>query len=104
MIAFIFFHFNIFLLSFQKLHRHFPQFAEPPFQHLAAAFHVARTVCRRAERGLTRLAASEAVNEQTGRYLNRLSDLLFILARAQSRADGSGEVYWNSRYSRAERD
>lgn len=59
----------------------------------AAAAHVARTVARRAERATVRLAAEEAVNPEALRYLNRLSDLLFVLSR---RLNGNGErdVLW----------
>lgn len=59
-----------------------------------AQCHVARTVCRRAERCLVTLARNEAVRPQTLHYLNRLSDLLFVLARLLARAGGHGEVLW----------
>ena len=59
----------------------------------ACAAHVARAVCRRAERGLVALAADDPVSEVGRRYVNRLSDYLFVAARVLSRAD-SGEVYW----------
>ena len=49
---------------------------------LAAQLHVSRTVCRRAERGIVALAALEPVNADAIAYVNRLSDLLFILSRA----------------------
>jgi cob(I)alamin adenosyltransferase len=59
-----------------------------------AALHVARTVCRRAERAVVMLAAREAVSDPARRYLNRLSDLLFVLARALNRAAGRSDVLW----------
>ncbi len=59
----------------------------------AAAAHVARAACRRAERRLVALGRGEAVNEHSRRYVNRLSDLLFVVARILARAEG-GEVYW----------
>jgi cob(I)alamin adenosyltransferase len=59
----------------------------------AAALHVARTVCRRAERSVIALADQEAVNPEAVRYLNRLSDLLFIIARACNAA-ADGDVLW----------
>lgn len=59
----------------------------------AGAVHVARAVCRRAERGMVVLARDEPVNEASRRYVNRLSDYLFVAARILARA-GSGEVYW----------
>ena len=60
----------------------------------AASCHVARTVCRRAERDVVSLAEVESVRPQATRYLNRLSDLLFVLARVLARAGGHGEVLW----------
>jgi len=59
----------------------------------AIACHLARTVCRRAERKLVSLARAEQVNADSRRYLNRLSDLLFVLARSLARKE-RGEVYW----------
>jgi len=60
----------------------------------AASAHVARTVCRRAEREVVSLAHLEVVRPEAIRYLNRLSDLLFVLARVLARASGHGEVLW----------
>jgi cob(I)alamin adenosyltransferase len=60
---------------------------------LAAHFHVARTVCRRVEIGVLELSAVERVNPQVVIYLNRLSDLLFVLARAAN-DDGRSDVLW----------
>ncbi len=59
----------------------------------AAALHLARTVARRAEREITALAEAETVNPQAVRYINRLSDLLFVLAR-QANDDGAKDVLW----------
>ncbi|MEI2456491.1 cob(I)yrinic acid a,c-diamide adenosyltransferase [Lysobacter firmicutimachus] len=61
----------------------------------AARCHIARTVVRRAERETVALARIEDVRPQAVRYLNRLSDLLFVLARVLARASGHGEVLWN---------
>ncbi len=61
----------------------------------AAQCHVARTVCRRAERELVTLSHHDAVRPEAIRYLNRLSDLLFVLCRVLARASGHGEVLWN---------
>ena len=58
----------------------------------AAHLHVCRTVCRRAERRV--LACGDAVNPETVRYLNRLSDLLFILSRGVNLAAGAAEPLW----------
>lgn len=60
----------------------------------AAQCHVARTVCRRAERRAVTLSHHDAVRAEALRYLNRLSDLLFVLARVLARASGHGEVLW----------
>jgi len=60
----------------------------------AARCHVARTVVRRAERETVTLSRHESVRPQAIGYLNRLSDLLFVLARVLARADGQGEVIW----------
>lgn len=60
----------------------------------AARCHLARTVCRRAERLLVALAKKEDLNEVSLRYLNRLSDLLFVIARVLARANGGSEVLW----------
>ena len=68
----------------------------------AGAAHVARAVCRRAERTIVALARDEPVNEASRRYVNRLSDYLFVAARILARAD-SGEVYWRHERSRGSR-
>ena len=60
----------------------------------AAAAHLARAVCRRAERSLVALGRDAAVNERARQYLNRLSDLLFVLGRALNRAARRGDVLW----------
>ena len=70
---------------------------------VVAAVQLARTVCRRVERGLVELDKQEGLNPSTRRYINRLSDLLFVLGRSLAQQDGSGEVYWNSKYSRMNR-
>lgn len=63
----------------------------------AATCHLARTVCRRAERQLVHLANDEPVTDTARHYMNRLSDILFVLAREIARETGSGEVFWRSR-------
>ena len=63
----------------------------------AAACHVARTVCRRAERRCWSLARTEEVAPEALKYLNRLSDLLFVLARVLARQSAGGEVIWRRR-------
>jgi cob(I)alamin adenosyltransferase len=61
----------------------------------AAHCHLARTITRRAERETVTLSHHDAVRPEAIRYLNRLSDLLFVLARVLARASGHGEVLWN---------
>ena len=70
------------------------EFILPGGTRAAALAHVARTVCRRAERSVISLAAAEAVSQRSRIYLNRLSDLLFVLARAINRAAGQPDVLW----------
>jgi cob(I)alamin adenosyltransferase len=60
----------------------------------AAALHVARTVCRRAERRVVHLSAEIELPAMVVVYLNRLSDLLFMLARVANKRAGAGEVTW----------
>ena len=61
----------------------------------AAALHVARSVCRRAERAVVCLAASESVDSVVVAYLNRLSDLLFVFARLENARAAQGDVLWD---------
>lgn len=70
------------------------EFVLPGGTRAAALAHVARTVCRRAERSVVHLAASEAVSDAARRYLNRLSDLLFVAARSLNRSAGAPDVLW----------
>ncbi len=63
----------------------------------AAQLHVARTVCRRAERLVVTLSRRESVGAHTVRYLNRLSDALFVMARHENKRRGIPDVLWNSR-------
>ena len=68
-------------------------FVLPGGTELAARLHLARTVCRRAERAVWALHAAEPVNPRAAVYLNRLSDLLFVQSRAAN-GDGAGDVLW----------
>jgi cob(I)alamin adenosyltransferase len=61
----------------------------------AAACHLARTIVRRAERRVGTLASNEAVRPEASRYLNRLSDLLFVIARVLARSESGQEVLWS---------
>ena len=71
------------------------EFILPGGNRAAAIGHVARSVCRRAERSAVALAGDEPVNPSSLAYLNRLSDLLFVIARVVARQAGGSEVYWN---------
>ena len=68
-------------------------FILPGGSPVAANLHLARTVARRAERCVTKLARSEAVNTEAVKYLNRLSDLLFVMSRATNN-NGSNDILW----------
>ena len=76
------------------------EFILPAGTRSAALAHVSRTIARRAERSLVHLGAAEAVNDTARQYLNRLSDLMFVLARVLNRANldglGGDDVYWRS--------
>jgi cob(I)alamin adenosyltransferase len=73
------------------------EFILPGGSRAAAIAHVCRTVCRRAERAIVALAAQEAVNDAPRQYVNRLSDLLFVLARVLNRHAGGSDVQWQQR-------
>ena len=70
------------------------RFILPGGSPAAAAFHLARTVCRRAERRTVALDRAEPLGEEPIRYLNRLSDLLFVMARVENHRAGVADVLW----------
>jgi cob(I)alamin adenosyltransferase len=76
------------------------EFILPGGSRAAAAAHLARTVCRRAERRVVALGRKERVSEPARQYLNRLSDLLFIAARVLNRAAGVEDVQWRHQRKR----
>ena len=81
-----------------KLNEDLPRlkaFILPGGGHAAAACHLARTIARRAERRVFTLSQTEDVRPEAIRYLNRLSDLLFVIARVLARAENGQEVLWN---------
>ncbi|HSW03740.1 cob(I)yrinic acid a,c-diamide adenosyltransferase [Aquabacterium sp.] len=84
------------------------EFILPAGTRSAALAHVSRSVARRAERAVVALAAHEPVNDAPRQYLNRLSDLLFVLARVLNRANldglGGDDVYWRSERLAAQQD
>lgn len=70
------------------------EFVLPGGTRAAALCHLARTVCRRAERRVVNLRKSEPVSDTAIKYLNRLSDLLFVIARTLNRRAGQSDVLW----------
>jgi len=70
------------------------EFILPGGSRAAALAHVCRTVCRRAERMLVSLGKAETINPQPRQYVNRLSDLMFVLSRVLNRHAGRGDVLW----------
>jgi len=71
------------------------EFIIPGGSVAAAQAHVCRTVCRRAERAVVELAETQAVSNEVRQYLNRLSDLLFVMARVLNRGQGANEPQWD---------
>ncbi|MEX3957374.1 cob(I)yrinic acid a,c-diamide adenosyltransferase [Trinickia sp. EG282A] len=71
------------------------EFILPAGSRPAALAHVCRTVCRRAERSIVALGNIEQINAAPRQYVNRLSDLLFVLARVLNRTDGGSDVLWH---------
>jgi cob(I)alamin adenosyltransferase len=72
------------------------EFILPAGSRAASLAHVCRTVARRAERAVVALGNEEAIKEAPRQYLNRLSDLMFVLARVLNRMNGGDDVYWKS--------
>ena len=70
------------------------EFILPAGGEANAQCHVARTVCRRLERRIITLGRQQSINAESLKYINRLSDLLFVLARICVRHEGGNEVYW----------
>jgi cob(I)alamin adenosyltransferase len=75
------------------------EFILPGGTRAAALAHVCRATCRRAERRLVKLAQSEQVSPLPQRYVNRLSDLMFVLCRVLNRSAGRNDVYWQKNRS-----
>ncbi len=73
------------------------EFILPAGNRSASLAHVCRTVARRAERATVALGAAEMLRDAPRQYLNRLSDLMFVLARVLNRMDGGDDVYWRSK-------
>jgi cob(I)alamin adenosyltransferase len=73
------------------------EFILPGGSRTAALAHVCRATCRRAERAIVTLGKAETINSAPRQYVNRLSDLMFVLARVLNRAAGGGDVQWQQR-------
>jgi cob(I)alamin adenosyltransferase len=71
------------------------EFILPAGSRAASTAHVCRTVCRRAERAIVALSKEDTINPQPRQYVNRLSDLMFVLARVLNRFAGGSDVLWN---------
>jgi cob(I)alamin adenosyltransferase len=72
------------------------EFILPAGSRAASLAHVCRTVARRAERAVVALGNEEAIKDAPRQYLNRLSDLMFVLSRVLNRMNGGDDVYWKS--------
>ena len=72
------------------------EFILPAGSRAASLAHVCRTVCRRAERSIVALGRAETINAQPRQYVNRLSDLMFVLSRVLNRFAGGGDVLWEN--------
>ena len=72
------------------------EFILPAGSRAAALAHVCRTIARRAERAVVALGSAETLKDTPRQYLNRLSDLLFVLSRVLNRMNGGDDVYWKS--------
>lgn len=80
------------------MNEHLPplkEFILPGGNRAASTCHLARTICRRAERRVYTLSKADTINDWGLKYLNRLSDLLFVAARVLARTDNGSEVLWN---------
>ena len=85
--------------NIDRLQEHLPalhSFVLPGGSPVASHLHSARTICRRAERFVSKLGAEEPIGALPLIFLNRLSDFLFVLARYANSVDGVGETLWNS--------
>ena len=86
-------------VALEKYNATLPRLAEfilPAGSRAASIAHVCRTVARRAERAVVALGAVEPMKDAPRQYLNRLSDLLFVLSRVLNRMNGGDDVYWKS--------
>jgi cob(I)alamin adenosyltransferase len=87
-------HLDALLATYNKRLPPLKEFILPGGTRAAALAHLSRTTCRRAERSLVALGRAEPVGQHARQYLNRLSDLLFVLGRTLNRAGGRGDVLW----------
>jgi len=85
---------DVLLLRYNATLPRLQEFILPGGSRSAAIAHIARTVCRRAERAIVALGGEEAIRPACRQYVNRLSDLLFVLARVLNRHEGGTDVQW----------
>ena len=84
------------LETYNKALPRLQEFILPAGNRAASQAHICRTVARRAERAVVALGESETINAAPRQYLNRLSDLMFVLSRVLNRMNGGDDVYWKS--------
>ncbi len=77
------------------------EFILPAGSRAASIAHICRTVCRRAERAIVTLGKAETIHDHPRQYVNRLSDLLFVLSRVLNRFDGGTDVLWQHERTRS---
>lgn len=93
--------------NIEQMNARLPQLKEfilPGGSTLISQVHLTRTLCRRVERRFVALQQQEAMNAVSLSYINRLSDLFFILARYIGQLSGQAEIYWQSQYARSTGD
>ena len=83
------------LLEYNQTLPKLEEFILPGGSRAAAQTHVCRTVCRRAERSIVKLGKYESIHDSPRQYVNRLSDLLFVIARVLNRAAGGSDILWS---------
>ena len=82
------------LLKYNSTLPKLEEFILPGGTRAAAQAHVCRTVCRRAERSIVKLGRNESIHDSPRQYVNRLSDLLFVIARVLNQSSGGSDVLW----------
>ena len=86
---------DIWLKKYNAILPRLEEFILPGGTRAAAQAHVCRTVCRRAERSIVKLGRHEPIHDTPRQYVNRLSDLMFVLARVLNKEAGGADVLWH---------